>query len=78
MPMPFENEEFTFHNPDGTTFRVRGSGNQFFATFETEDGYTIAKDPASGEWRYAEPAAGGARRRPWTLSSAATIRPRRT
>ena len=40
---------------------VLGTGNQFFAHSRPEDGYTIVKDPASGEWRFAEPAAGGVR-----------------
>ncbi len=60
MPMPFDGEEFTFHNPDGTSFKVRGSGNQFYATFETEDGFTIVKCETSREWRFAEAAADGA------------------
>ena len=54
MPVPFLNEEFTFTNPDGSTIRVRGSGNQHYAVFETIDGYTIVKDPDSGFYQYAE------------------------
>jgi M6 family metalloprotease-like protein len=61
MPMPFEDQEFTFQNPDGTIFNVRGSGNQYFAHFETEEGYTVVKDEPSGEWRFAEPSADGQR-----------------
>ena len=59
MPMPFEDEEFTFENPDGTSFKVRGSGNQYYAVFETEDGFTVLRDDASREWRFAEPADDG-------------------
>ena len=54
MPTPFVKERFTFTNPDGSTFEVIGSGNQFFAHFETDDGYTVVKDPQSGFYTYAE------------------------
>jgi len=54
MPTPFINQRFTFTNPDGSTFEVIGTGNQFFAHFETEDGYTVVKDPQSGFYTYAD------------------------
>lgn len=53
MSAPFINKEFTFTNPDGSTFQVRGSGNQYYAVFETLDGFTIVKDPATGFYKYA-------------------------
>jgi M6 family metalloprotease-like protein len=53
MTTPFYNEEFTFSNPDGSTIRVRGWGNQYYAVFETMDGYTVVKDPQSGFYTYA-------------------------
>ncbi|MGS0684883.1 M6 family metalloprotease domain-containing protein [Nakamurella sp. GG22] len=53
MPVPFHGEEFTLHNPEGSEVRVRGWGNQFHAVFETPDGYTVVKDPASGFFHYA-------------------------
>jgi M6 family metalloprotease-like protein len=53
MPVPFLNEEFTFTNPDGSTFQVRGWGNQYYAVFETLDGFTVVKDAASGFFKYA-------------------------
>ena len=53
MSTPFLDEEFTFTNPDGSTIRVRGSGNQYYAVFETLDGYTVLKDPATGFYKYA-------------------------
>ncbi len=31
MSQPFHNEEFTFSQPDGSTFQVRGSGDQHHA-----------------------------------------------
>ncbi|NHF58115.1 M6 family metalloprotease domain-containing protein [Flavobacteriaceae bacterium TP-CH-4] len=54
MATPFFNEKFTFTNPDGSTFEVVGSGNQFYAHFETEDGYTVVKDPDTGYYKYAQ------------------------
>ncbi|WP_026811543.1 M6 family metalloprotease domain-containing protein [Arenibacter latericius] len=54
MPAPFINEKFTFTNPDGSTIEVVGSGNQFHARFETEDGYTVIQDPESGFYKYAQ------------------------
>jgi M6 family metalloprotease-like protein len=54
MPTPFINERFTLTNPDGSTIEVIGSGNQFFAHFETDDGYTVVKDPQSGFYSYAQ------------------------
>ncbi|WP_207434663.1 M6 family metalloprotease domain-containing protein [Sabulibacter ruber] len=53
MATPFFNQEFTFTQPDGTTLQVKGSGNQFHATFETLDGFTVIKDPVSGFFQYA-------------------------
>ena len=54
MATPFFNERFTFTNPDGSSVEVIGSGNQFYAHFETDDGYTVVKDPQSGYYAYAE------------------------
>src|SRR5262245_9279346 len=53
MPVHYNGEEFTFFNPDGSEIKVRGWGNQFAAVFETLDGYTVVKDPASGYFHYA-------------------------
>ena len=53
MPIPYTGEEFTLFNPDGSEIRVRGWGDQFFAVFETLDGYTVVKDPESGFFHYA-------------------------
>ena len=59
MPIPYAGQEFTFYNPDGTQFQVRGWGDQFAAVFETLDGYTIVKDPDSGFYHYAVLSADG-------------------
>lgn len=53
MSAPFINEEFTFTNPDGSTIQVRGTGNQYYAVFETLDGYTVVKNPETGFYSYA-------------------------
>jgi M6 family metalloprotease-like protein len=54
MPMPFYDEEFTFQNPDGSSVKVKGWGNQHYAVFETLDGYTVTKDPNTQFYTYAE------------------------
>lgn len=53
MSFPFIGEEFTFTQPDGTIFQVRGWGDQHHAVFETLEGYTIVKDPSTGFFQYA-------------------------
>jgi M6 family metalloprotease-like protein len=53
MPTPFRGKEFTFTQPDGTTFKVRGWGDQHHAVFETLDGYTVVEDPSTGSYYYA-------------------------
>ena len=53
MSFPFYGEEFTFTQPDGSQIQVRGWGDQNHAVFETEDGFTVVKDPVSGFYHYA-------------------------
>lgn len=53
MPVPFHGEEFEFTQPDGTTLKVRGWGDQHFARFETLDGFTVTEDPVTGFYTYA-------------------------
>jgi len=53
MSVPFFGKEFTFSQPDGTALQVRGWGNQERAVFETLDGFTVVKDPATGFYQYA-------------------------
>ncbi len=53
MPTPFSGKIFTFTNPDGSEFQVRGWGNQYAARFETLDGFTVVKEPKSGYFQYA-------------------------
>ncbi len=54
MTTPFIDEQFTFTNPDGSTIEVKGTGNQYYATFETLDGFTVVKDPDTGFYKYAQ------------------------
>ncbi|MGB7982640.1 MAG: M6 family metalloprotease domain-containing protein [Candidatus Nanopelagicales bacterium] len=54
MPTPYTGQRFVFTNPDGSQVHVRGFGNQFAAVFETDDGFTVVKDPASGFFHYAQ------------------------
>ena len=58
MPMAFINKGFTFTQPDGTQLRVRGTGNQTQATFETLDGHPLVRNPVSGFYEYARIGAG--------------------
>lgn len=53
MSVPFFGKEFTFIQPNGTTLQVRGWGNQERAVFETLDGFTVVRDPATGFYQYA-------------------------
>ena len=54
MPRPFYNKKFDFSQADGTKIHLLGWGNQLFATFETEDGYTVVKNPETGFYDYAK------------------------
>lgn len=47
-------KQFTFHQPDGMPFEVRGWGDQHHAVFETLDSYTVVKDPQTGFWQLAQ------------------------
>ncbi len=54
MSTPFSGKTFTFTQPDGTKFQVRGFGSQHHAVFETLDGYTVVKNPATGFFEIAQ------------------------
>ncbi|GGP54243.1 M6 family metalloprotease domain-containing protein [Saccharothrix coeruleofusca] len=53
MPVPFFDEELTFTEPDGSSIRVRGWGNQWTAVFEALDGHTVVRHPGTGYHHYA-------------------------
>jgi M6 family metalloprotease-like protein len=52
MPIPYDGDVVTLHNPDGSPVEARVFGNQFAAVFETLDGYTIA-EADDGYFHYA-------------------------
>ena len=54
MAVPFSNKVFMFKNPDGSEIQVRGWGNQYYARFETMDGFTVVKNPDTGYYQYAK------------------------
>ena len=64
MSMPFRRRLFTFTQPDGTQIELLGSGDQNYATFETLDGYTVTKDPATGYYEVARVSTDGNRLEP--------------
>ena len=53
MATPFRKKRFTFTQPDGSKIEVIGSGDQHYAVFETLDGYTVVRNPATGFYEYA-------------------------
>ena len=54
MSTQFIGQVFTFTQPDGSTIQLRGWGDQHYAVFETLDGYTVTKNPATGYWEVAQ------------------------
>ncbi|MDM0053524.1 M6 family metalloprotease domain-containing protein [Variovorax sp. J22R115] len=48
MSVQFQDRPFTLTQPDGSKLSVRGSGNQFRATFETLDGKPVMLNPQTG------------------------------
>jgi M6 family metalloprotease-like protein len=61
---PLRGKIFTFTQPDGSRFQVRGFGDQHHAAFETLDGYAVVKNPATGFFEIAQLSADGARLEP--------------
>ena len=59
MAARFDGQIFTFTQPDGTPIQLRGWGDQYYAVFETLDGYTVTKNPATGYWEVARLAPDG-------------------
>ena len=55
---PFE-ETVRFVQPDGSALELWGKGDEFYAVFETLDGYTVLFDPAARAYVYAARAPGG-------------------
>ena len=59
MSIPFIGQTFRFTQPDGSTLQVRGWGDQHQAVFETLDGYTVTRNPATGFYELAQLSADG-------------------
>ncbi len=51
---------FTFFQPDGTSFRARKSGDEFYHWMETEDGWTIAWNKSRKRYEYLDAGEDGA------------------
>jgi M6 family metalloprotease-like protein len=56
---PFRNLQVPFTQPDGTRTKVIGSGDEFYAVFETADGFTVLFDEALKAYCFAQLAADG-------------------
>lgn len=54
MARPFVNLPIKLTNPDGSTLDAFGWGDQYYARFETPDGFTVVRDPDTGFFHYAE------------------------
>lgn len=59
MPSLFAGQTFSFTQPDGSTIKLRGWGDQNHAVFETLDGYTVTRNPATGYYEVARLSADG-------------------
>lgn len=59
MATAFIGKTFTFTQPDGTKFEVRGWGDQHYAVFETLDGYAVVKNPSTGFFEIAQVSSDG-------------------
>jgi len=75
MPSSFAGRVFDFTQPDGTPIRLRGWGNQSQAVFETMEGYTVVKDPATGFYRVAQLSADGQALQPTNVPAEAGTAP---
>lgn len=50
---PYFGEEFTYYQPDGSSFQVRLYGDEFYAVAETLSGQVVIRDAATGYFCYA-------------------------
>ena len=58
--VPVLGRQFQLAQPDGTLVDVRIWGDEFYQVVESLDGYTLVRDPKTGEICYASLASGGA------------------
>jgi M6 family metalloprotease-like protein len=56
---PFRDLPITFTQPDGTKVELRGWGDEFYAVFETLEGYTVVFDKGLRAYCFAQGGAGG-------------------
>lgn len=56
--VPASDDVHVREQPDGTEFEAVQWGNEWYAGWETTDGYTIVQDNSSGWWYYAEEESG--------------------
>ncbi len=59
MPHLIRLVHLLFTQPDGTGLELRGSGDEFYAVFETLDGYTVLFDRELKAYCYARPGSNG-------------------
>lgn len=59
LAAPFRDLHVSFTQPDGTKIEVVGWGDEFYAVFETLDGYTVFFDPALKAYCFAQQGADG-------------------
>jgi M6 family metalloprotease-like protein len=59
---PANPHPLTLTNPDGNGFKAMIRGDEFQHWIEAEDGYSVARNPASETWEYAEKAPDGSLR----------------
>jgi M6 family metalloprotease-like protein len=53
LAAPFA-KQISFTQPDGTQIELWAEGDEFYAVFETLDGYAVAFDPATEAYQYAQ------------------------
>ena len=59
MTTRFQGQIFNFTQPDGSPIQLRGWGDQYYARFETLDGYAVTQNPATGRYEVASLTADG-------------------
>jgi M6 family metalloprotease-like protein len=62
MAGPASPDPVTLTNPDGTRFKAKIRGDEFQNWIETEEGYSIVRNPSNNTWEYAEKAPDGSLR----------------
>ena len=57
--VPADPKGVQLYQPDGAPVIISLKGDEFYNWHEDDKGYTVLKDDATREWRYAEPNADG-------------------